>query len=58
MLTALYTSRIVLRYLGVEDYGIFNAVGGVIVVLGFLNSAMAQSTQRFLVHGMGSNGEG
>jgi len=44
----LYTSRVVLNQLGVEDYGIYNAVGGVVIALAFLNGAMAQSTQRFL----------
>lgn len=48
MAVSLYTSRIVLATLGVEDYGIYNVVGGIVVVLSFLNGAMAGATQRFL----------
>ena len=49
----LYTSRVILRELGVDDYGIFNVVGGIIVILSFLNSAMAGGTQRFMNVEMG-----
>lgn len=48
MAVSLYTSRVVLEVLGVNDYGIYNVVGGVVAMLGFLNSAMVQSTQRYL----------
>lgn len=48
MAITLYTSRIVLHLLGVEDFGIYNLVGGIVVMFSFLNSAMAVSTQRFL----------
>ena len=48
MLISLYTSRIVLSTLGVEDYGIYNVVGGVIAMMGILNGAMSTSVQRFL----------
>ena len=44
----LYTSRVVLSSLGVEDYGIYNVVGGVVAMFSFLNAAMTSSTQRFL----------
>jgi len=50
----LYTSRIVLLTLGVEDYGIFNVVGGVIVMFSFLNESMTASTQRFLSFELGA----
>ena len=46
MVVSLYTSRVVLKVLGVEDFGIYNVVGGVITLFGFLNGAMASSTQR------------
>lgn len=49
----LYTSRIVLNALGVEDYGIYNVVGGIVVMFSFLNGAMSQSTQRFLSYEIG-----
>jgi O-antigen/teichoic acid export membrane protein len=48
MVVSLYTSRIVLNILGVEDFGIYNVVGGFVTMFGFLNSAMASATQRFI----------
>ena len=50
----LYTSRIVLHTLGVEDYGIYNVVGGVVVMLEFINDSMTSSTQRFLSFELGT----
>lgn len=50
----LYTSRIVLHTLGVEDYGIYNVVGGVIVMFSFINESMTASTQRFLSFELGA----
>ena len=55
MIVSLFTSRIVLNTLGVDDFGIYNVVGGIIVILSFLNSAMAGGTQRFLNVEMGRN---
>lgn len=48
MAVSLYTSRIVLKYLGIIDYGIYNIVGGIIIMLSFFNTCMASATQRFL----------
>jgi O-antigen/teichoic acid export membrane protein len=50
---SLYTSRIVLEVLGVEDFGIYNIVGGIVVMFGFLNTAMSTATQRFLSFELG-----
>ncbi|MCR5573869.1 MAG: lipopolysaccharide biosynthesis protein [Bacteroidaceae bacterium] len=50
----LYTSRIVLHTLGVEDYGIYNVVGGVVVMFSFLTDSMTASTQRFLTFELGA----
>lgn len=55
MAVALYTSRVVLNILGVEDFGVYNVVGGVVSMLSFFNSSMATSTQRFLNYEMGQN---
>ena len=44
----LYTGRLVLNTLGVEDYGIYNVVGGFVTMFTFLNGAMATATQRFI----------
>lgn len=48
MIVSLFTSRVVLQTLGVEDYGIFNVVGGVITMFTFINASMISSTQRYL----------
>lgn len=50
MIVTLYTSRVVLNTLGVEDFGIYSLVAGVIIMFGFLNNAMSASTQRFLTY--------
>ncbi len=44
---SLYTSRVILRVLGVEDYGIYNVVGGVIGMLGLLSQTMRATYQRY-----------
>lgn len=49
----LYTSRVVLQVLGVEDFGIYNVVGGIVVLFTFVNNAMVTSTQRFLNYELG-----
>lgn len=48
LLVSLYTVRVVLNTLGTEDYGIYNVVAGFVVLLSFVNNAMATATQRFL----------
>lgn len=53
MAVSLYTSRIVLRTLGVEDFGIYNVVGGVVAMFGFLNTAMTSTTQRYITYSLG-----
>lgn len=50
---SLYTSRMVLNTLGVEDFGIYNIVGGVIVMFSFLNTSMSGATSRFLTFELG-----
>ncbi len=54
VVVSLYTSRIVLNTLGVVDFGIYNVVGGVVTMLGFLNGALTTSTQRFLSFDLGN----
>lgn len=55
VLIALYTSRIVLENLGVNDYGIYTLVGGVVSMLSFISSSLSSTTQRYLSfnHGKG-----
>lgn len=51
---AFFTTRIILHSLGLNDFGIFNLVAGVIALLSFLNLAMTVSTQRYLSHFIGA----
>lgn len=53
MLVALYTSRIVLNTLGVEDYGIYSVVGGIVIMFSSINTTMATAVQRFMNYEMG-----
>ena len=53
MAVSLYTSRVILSALGIEDFGIYNVVGGVVALFSFLNSSMSTSTQRFLTFELG-----
>lgn len=50
---SLYTSRIMLEALGVENMGLYNVVGGVVGLMSILNGAMTVSTQRYLSFGLG-----
>ena len=49
----LYTSRVVLQVLGVEDYGIYNVVGGVVAMFSILYSTMSSASQRFITYALG-----
>ena len=53
LLVSLYTVKVVLRELGVVDYGIYNVIGGFIALVGFMNAALAQTTQRFISFELG-----
>jgi len=53
MLVTLYTSRIILNMLGVSDFGIYNVVGGIVIMFSFLNSALSSATSRFLIFELG-----
>jgi O-antigen/teichoic acid export membrane protein len=50
---SLYTSRVVLNTLGVTDFGIYNVVGGVVMMFSFLNASMSSATHRFLSFELG-----
>lgn len=56
LLITLYTSRIILNVLGVEDYGIYNIVAGFVTMFGFLNSSLSNGIQRFFNYELGKNG--
>ena len=53
MLVSLYTSRVVLQALGVEDYGIYNVVGGVVAMFSMVSSSLSSSVSRFLTFELG-----
>ena len=48
MLIALYSSRVLLQYLGIDDFGLYGLVGSIILVFTSLKSTFAASVQRFL----------
>ncbi len=54
VVVGLYTSRVVLQILGVEDYGIYSLVGGIVSILGFLNTSLAGATSRFITFELGA----
>ena len=53
MLVSLYTSRVVLQALGVEDYGIYNVVGGVVAMFSMISNSLSSSVNRFLTFELG-----
>lgn len=53
VIVSLYTSRVVLQTLGVEDYGIYGVVGGIVAMMGFINASMSGATSRFLTFELG-----
>lgn len=55
MSVSLYTSRIILNVLGVEDFGTYSVVGGIVIMFSFLNNALTGATQRFLTFELGKN---
>lgn len=57
MAVALYTSRVVIQVLGVEDYGIYGVVGGFVAIFSFLTVSMATATSRFLTYELGTGDE-
>lgn len=57
MAVSLYTSRIVLHALGEENYGIYNVVGGIIVMLGFFSGSLGGACSRFITFVLGKGDE-
>lgn len=55
MAVTLYTSRIVLDVLGVEDFGTYHVVAGFVAMLGFLHGAMTSATQRYFAFDLGES---
>ena len=57
MVVSLYTSRVVLNALGVEDFGIWGVLGGIVAMFSFINSSLSSSIFRFLTHAIGTGEE-
>lgn len=53
MIISLFTSRVILETLGINDYGIYQAVGGIVGFMNFLNNALSSGTSRFITFGLG-----
>lgn len=50
----LYTSRVVLKVLGFEDYGLYNVVGGIVSMFTFLNGSLGSATSRYITFELGN----
>lgn len=50
---SLYTSRVVLKVLGFEDYGLYNVVGGIVTMFTFLNGSLGAATSRYITFELG-----
>lgn len=55
MVVTLYTSRVILQILGIDDYGLYQTVGGVVGFLAFISNALAGTTSRFITYALGKN---
>ncbi len=53
LIISLYTSRVVLSTLGIEDYGVYNVVGGFVAMFGILTSSLSAAISRFITFGLG-----
>ena len=53
MMITLYTSRVILNQLGVEDYGIYNVVGGVVAMFSVISAALSSAISRFITFELG-----
>ncbi len=53
MPVALYVSRVLLKTLGVEDFGVYNVVGSIVILFSFMSTAMSSASQRFIAYELG-----
>lgn len=53
MAVSLFTSRVILNTLGVEDYGIYNVVGGIVTMFSVLSGSLSSSISRFITFELG-----
>ena len=57
LVVTLYTSRVILNTLGVEDFGLYSVVSGFVSLFGFLNATLTASMQRFYNYELGKRGD-
>lgn len=57
MVVTLYTSRVILQVLGIDDYGLYQTVGGVVGFLAFISNALGTATSRFITFSLGKGNE-
>lgn len=55
MLVSLYTSRVILDALGIDDYGIYNVVGGFVAMFALISSSLTSACTRFINYEMGKS---
>ena len=53
MVVSLYTSRVILNALGVENFGIYNVVGGVVAMFSVISGSLSAPISRFITYGLG-----
>ena len=53
MCISLYTSRVILNQLGIEDYGIYNVVGGIVAMFSVISSTLSSAISRFITFELG-----
>ena len=57
MVVSLYTSRVILNALGVEDFGIYNVVGGVVAMFTVISGSLSAAISRFITYELGSGNQ-
>ena len=57
MTVTLYTSRVVLEVLGVEDFGIYNVIGGIVAMFSIISSSLSSAISRFITFELGRGNE-
>ena len=57
MVVSLYTSRVILNALGVEDFGIYNVVGGVVAMFTIISGSLSAAISRFITYELGKGGQ-
>lgn len=57
MLISLFTTRITLNSLGIDDYGIYNVVGGIVTLFSLFSNSMTVATSRFISYSLGTNNQ-